>query len=96
MSELEVVFYHPLAKCSQHVGNVSFVLDEVEPPRLEISIGSSDVIICGRKKVIWSQSYKYSYPNAKILAWHNYDKSLFQFYKAVFITQNHAERHFLA
>jgi hypothetical protein len=56
MSELEVVFYHPLANCSQHIGNVSFELDEVEPPRLEISLGSSDVIICGRKKVSWSQS----------------------------------------
>ncbi len=36
-----------------------------------------------------------SMPTSKFWSWHNYDKSLFQSYKAVFITQNYAKRHFL-
>ncbi len=33
-------------------------------------------------------------PMPKCLSWRNYEKSLFQSYKAVFMTQNHAKRHF--
>jgi hypothetical protein len=36
----------------------------------------------------------YMGPMQKFWSWQNYDKSLFQFYKAVFITQNYAKRHF--
>jgi len=35
-------------------------------------------------------------PMPKFLSWRKYEKSLFQSYKAVFMSQNHAKRHFLA
>ncbi len=35
-------------------------------------------------------------PMPKCLSWRNNEKMLFQSYKAVFMTQNHAKRHFLA
>jgi hypothetical protein len=35
-------------------------------------------------------------PTPKFLSWRNYKNSLFQCYTAVFMTQNHAKRHFLA
>jgi hypothetical protein len=34
-------------------------------------------------------------PTPKFWSWRNYKNSLFQSYKAVFLTQNHAKRHFL-
>jgi hypothetical protein len=33
-------------------------------------------------------------PMPKCLSWCNYEKSLFQSYEAVFMTQNHVKRHF--